>query len=59
MTSTKNPVHPVGDCPCGKVDKKADSSGDQTELSRSWIAKIMMTKDSGEEMFCSGSILNR
>ena len=60
-SSTKNPPHPVGDCPCGfNVKTMAETDNDNmTQLTRPWIAKILMTKDSGAEVFCTGSILNK
>ena len=73
-TTTAPPRPPVGDCPCGNMIKdphQAANEGNDLErvlsqnpdalktIHRPWLVKIIVRKDSGVEVECSGSLLNK
>ena len=73
-TTSAPPRPPVGDCPCGNQIKDPhqtanEGTGQQRVLSqnpealktqhRPWLVKIIITKDSGVKVECSGSLLNK
>ena len=73
-TSVPPPRPPVGDCPCGNQIKDphqaaGEGNGQERVLSqnpdalktlhRPWLVKIIIMKDSGVKVECSGSLLNK
>ena len=73
-TTSAPPRPPVGDCPCGNQIKDphqtaSEGTGQERVLSqnpealktqhRPWLVKIVITKDSGVKVECSGSLLNK
>jgi len=69
--TTTNPVFrpPVGDCPCGIVEDDgpapyverilAQNMETGKDFYRPWLVQILIQKDSGKILECSGSLLNR
>ena len=74
-TTPAPPRPPVGDCPCGNQIKDLHHAANEDNnalervlsqnpdalktLHRPWLVKIIVRKDSGVKVECSGSLLNK